>query len=241
MKAFRIGRKPTGPWMNMTPPIRAASSDASATVDRDSAYSAPALAEKNALLSAQGNLRVDAATDHGTFNEKSADDGDEAATIANAAAPNCLQTGCQVKPSANGCSRRPSPSGALLTPPPEVVDEKALEAASLLPRGRKQMSPEKYTEWAMQQQRETDMGEYPSLDHDVQLAITAKYMKLHEQIDRQGLYECPYFEYAKEMSRYLTLFAVSMVGLYKGWYMTSAFFLGLFWVCCIYVRLYHHR
>lgn len=237
MKAFRIGRKPTGPWSNMTPPIRATTSqEASSTPSTVSECSDSALPEKG-IFSNQGVLDSSIAAaeprpDNGTtlLSEKSA------AAEYGSHLGACLQTSSQPKP--NSCSRRPSPSGALLqrqqTPPVlEIDDEKALEAARLLPRrGRKQMSPEEYTEWAMQQHRDLDMGEYPSLDHDVQLAITKRYLKLHEDIDAQGLYECHYINYAKEAVRYLTLFAVSMFALYKGWYLTSALFLGLFWVRC---------
>ncbi|OAA74859.1 delta 8-(E)-sphingolipid desaturase [Akanthomyces lecanii RCEF 1005] len=220
MKAFRIGRKPTGPWANMTPPIRATSSSDPSVKSAPSADATPALSEKHLLdQDVDGCVGVDSVPGVAALPEKSAGAGE-----------GCLQTGSQLKPTS--CSRRPSPSGAAampLLPPPVVEDEKALEAARLLPRGRKHMTPEQYTQWAMQQQRETDMDEYPSLDQDVQLAITAKYMKLHEQIDAQGLYECPYLEYAKEMARYTTLFAMSMFALYKTWYLVSAFFLGLFW------------
>ncbi len=217
MKAFRIGRKPTGPWSNMTPPIRATSTTDPSIASAPSAEAAPAHAEKHILD--QGvveSVAVDSVGGAAALSEKSA---------------SCLQTSSQLKPTS--CSRRPSPNGAVtmpLLPPPAIIDEKALEAARLLPRGRKHMTPEQYTQWAMQQQRETDMDEYPSLDHDIQLAITEKYMKLHEQVDAQGLYECPYLEYAKEMARYTTLFAISMFALYKAWYIVSAVFLGFFWV-----------
>ncbi|OAA47959.1 delta 8-(E)-sphingolipid desaturase [Cordyceps fumosorosea ARSEF 2679] len=229
MKAFRIGRKPTGPWTNMTPPIRAKPS-----TDPSSVVCVPpaALAEKK---QGQGfdtfDVAVDSVPDDSPLSEKSA-------AGSASAADQCLQTGRQLRPT-TCCSRRPSPSGVdatepLLPPPPAtavVVDEKALEAAQQLPppRGRKHMSPAQYTEWAMQQQRETDMDEYPSLAQDVQLAITDKYMKLHEQIEAEGLYECPYGAYAKEMVRYTALFAVSMYALHEGWYVVSALFLGLFW------------
>lgn len=238
MKAFRIGRKPTGPWANMTPPIRATSTSDPSVKSASSADATPALSEKHLLdQDVDGCGGVDSLPAVAALSEKSADAGAD-----------CLQTSSQLKPTT--CSRRPSPSGAAtmpLLPPPVIADEKALEAARLLPRGRKHMTPEQYTQWAMQQQRETDMDEYPSLDQDVQLAITAKYMKLHEQIDAQGLYECPYVEYAKEMARYTTLFAMSMFALYKTWYLVSAFFLGLFWVCfgtldkvCVNLRLHIH-
>lgn len=82
----------------------------------------------------------------------------------------------------------------------------------------------------MQQQKDSDLGEYPSLDQEVQLAITAKYMKLNDEIEAQGLYNSPYLEYGKEMVRYTILFASSMYALHSGWYITSAFCLSLFWV-----------
>ncbi|PQK12985.1 hypothetical protein BB8028_0003g16000 [Beauveria bassiana] len=220
MKAFRVGRKPTSPWYNMTPPIRAASSNEPATTATPPVLIDAALAERR--VSSQGlvdsSIGLESMLKQGTLFNKpvGGDDGNRG----------CLQTGRQ--PQHTFCSRRPSPRCALL-PLPEVTDEKALEAARLLPRGRKHMSPEKYTEWTLQQQRETDMSEYPCLNHGIQVAITEKYMKLNEQIEAHGLYNCPYLEYGKDMARYLTLFAVSMISLNKGWYLTSAFFLGLFW------------
>lgn len=227
MKAFRIGRKPTGPWNNMTPPIRAASSEATSTTSTPYTDAAPVLAEKQPLLD-QGLAADNGSTGVESGPRDGSNSGKSAAAVAGDRGS--LQTGCQLKP--NSCSRRPSPSGfaSMPLPPAEVIDEKALEAANGLPRGRKQMSPDKYTEWAMQQEKEFDMGEYPSLDHEVQLAITAKYMKLNDEVEARGYYKCNYLEYGKEMVRYTILFGLSMLALHKAWYLTSALFLGLFWV-----------
>ncbi|XWW94357.1 hypothetical protein V2A60_002300 [Cordyceps javanica] len=197
--------------------LAASSSDPSVT---PTSSADEALAEKHMPdMDLVGVVGVESTAGPGSVSEKSA-------------AAGCLQTGSQpTKPAS--CSRRPSPSGGSpvlpLLPPPAIIDEKALEAARLLPRGRKHMSPAQYTEWAIQKHRETDMDEFPSLSQDVQLAINEKYMNLHAQIEAQGLYECPYLEYGKEMVRYVALFAVSMYALYRNWYLVSAFFLGLFW------------
>lgn len=77
----------------------------------------------------------------------------------------------------------------------------------------------------------TEAQNYPSLDPKVQEEIARKYQLLHERVQDAGLYECPYIEYGKEMMRYSTLFTLFLVALRYEWYMTSAVFLGLFWVC----------
>lgn len=105
-----------------------------------------------------------------------------------------------------------------------VCDPAPTDAANL------QQSPSDYTDWAVQQGANQDLRDYPSLDRAVQLNITHKYRLLHQEVRDQGLYHCHISEYGKELARYVTLFAVSMVALHHGWYMTSAAFLGLFWV-----------
>jgi len=86
-----------------------------------------------------------------------------------------------------------------------------------------------YTDWAEQQEVDRDHADYPPLDPEVQQDIAKKYSALHQRIHDEGYYNCPYLEYGKEMARYTALFATSMVALWHQWYMTSAFFLGLFW------------
>ncbi|KAI9155819.1 Delta 8-(E)-sphingolipid desaturase [Paramyrothecium foliicola] len=74
-----------------------------------------------------------------------------------------------------------------------------------------------------------DSKNYPSVDPVVQSDIAHKYQLLHDNIRDQGLYECRYIEYGKEMVRYSSLFIAFVTTLSLAWYMTSAVFLGLFW------------
>lgn len=91
-------------------------------------------------------------------------------------------------------------------------------------------SPETYIASAEQQEIDNDIRHYPSLDAKTQLEITKKYQALHQRVKDGGFYDCRYAEYGKEMIRYTVLFAAFLVCLRIGWYMTSASFLGLFWV-----------
>jgi len=83
-----------------------------------------------------------------------------------------------------------------------------------------------------QEQKEIEIGiaENPSLDLETQKAIIMDYRELHEQFKAQGLYQCNYKAYAWESLRYGILFASFAYLLYVKWYMSSALFLGLFWV-----------
>lgn len=74
-----------------------------------------------------------------------------------------------------------------------------------------------------------DLDKYPPLDQETQDAIVQKYRLLCERIKADGLFECNYFAYAREVSRYTMLFVLMLLFLRWGWYATSAFFLGAFW------------
>ncbi|KAL4727153.1 hypothetical protein ACLX1H_006054 [Fusarium chlamydosporum] len=76
---------------------------------------------------------------------------------------------------------------------------------------------------------QSDLETYPSIDGKVQTDIARKYQLLHDRIRDEGLYQCPYIEYGKELARYTTLFTLFGVLFYNQWYITSALFLGLFW------------
>ncbi|EKJ68431.1 hypothetical protein FPSE_11439 [Fusarium pseudograminearum CS3096] len=77
---------------------------------------------------------------------------------------------------------------------------------------------------------QTDLENYPPPeDTKVQTDIRRKYQLLHDRIRDEGLYQCPYVEYGKELARYTTLFALFGTLFYNQWYITSAIFLGLFW------------
>lgn len=94
--------------------------------------------------------------------------------------------------------------------------------------------PVEYTEWAVQQRINQCRQEYPCPDNTaVQQDIIRRYRQLHQQVKDEGLYECRYSEYGKEMIRYTSLFGLFLFALHHEWYMTSALFLGVFWVCTL--------
>ncbi|KAK6216901.1 fatty acid desaturase [Colletotrichum tabaci] len=95
---------------------------------------------------------------------------------------------------------------------------------------RSRMTAAEYTDWSIQQNLQRDLDAYSSLDPAVQQDIQAKYRLLHERVKDAGLFDCPYSEYGKETCRYSMLFASFLVALNFEWYMTSACFLGLFWM-----------
>ncbi|KAK0713821.1 fatty acid desaturase-domain-containing protein [Lasiosphaeria miniovina] len=74
-----------------------------------------------------------------------------------------------------------------------------------------------------------DMDKYPSLEPEVQDSIVQKYRLLYERIKDEGLFDCNYSAYAIECLRYVSLFALMLSFLHRGWYITSSFFLGCFW------------
>ncbi|KAF5859163.1 Delta 8 Fatty Acid Desaturase [Aspergillus alliaceus] len=73
------------------------------------------------------------------------------------------------------------------------------------------------------------LSQYPPLDPTTQDEIIAKYRLLHEQIQAEGLYTCNYAAYLWEFLRCSLLFVTSILLLHRGWYKTSALFLGWFW------------
>lgn len=74
-----------------------------------------------------------------------------------------------------------------------------------------------------------DLDKYPSLDDETQANIIAKYRELHQRIKDEGLYQCSYWKYGIECCRYVSLFAMMVVGLRYGWYKTAALSLGFLW------------
>jgi delta8-fatty-acid desaturase len=222
-----------GPWPNMTPPIRRATQLHNSVNIPDLSAEAVRFDEEKRISGvfspgAAGDAKFDTLADLPTLtltdsagSEGSVDDEKQ-----------CLQTACQYE--STSCSRRTSSTHGTTTPQrPGSAHEVQDEKADLLPSALKRLSPDEYTSWAIQQGKHLDIRSYPSLDQAVQQDITQKYMKLHDQIVDEGLYKCRYIEYGKEMVRYTSLFALSMTALYHSWYLTSAVFLGLFWVCLL--------
>ena len=118
---------------------------------------------------------------------------------------------------------------------PVIVDPSLLEKGALDPAVSAKIEDSEpateYADVAMQEEVERDIRDYPSVDAEVQDEIVEKFRALHQRVHDENFYECRLVEYGKEMVRYSLLFTASMVALYHEWYMTSAAFLGLFWVC----------
>jgi delta8-fatty-acid desaturase len=104
------------------------------------------------------------------------------------------------------------------------VDTSAYDAAM------KKAARDQYACEQEQIEREEGWRDNPSVDPVTQKAIIMEYRALHEQFKVQGLYQCNYSAYAWESLRYLALFAAFGYFLHIKWYITSAMFLGLFWV-----------
>ena len=100
-------------------------------------------------------------------------------------------------------------------------------AAVSLPRDE---ATEEYIRKTIQAEVDDNIRDYPSFNPQTQRDIESKYRALHQRVKDGGFYQCHYGEYAKELARYLSIFALFMTALVYGWYKTSAALLGLFWV-----------
>ena len=96
---------------------------------------------------------------------------------------------------------------------------------------------EPVTAEAIQAEIDSDLKDYPSIDAATQRNITLKYQALHQRVKDEGYYDCRYTEYGKELIRYVSIFALFIISLRAEWYMTSACFLGLFWVSIYFLRV----
>lgn len=228
MKAFRIGRKPTGPWINMTPPIRGG------------VYRLPS----SPTLEPQECIVDEASAGRSAFPIL-----DEGIDVDDFDRPNAMPASVRRRVTPSGASgKRPSsPAPSTATTDRDsgydgadgdsdgrasTVDENEKPDAGLVRGGPGRMCPLAYTDLALQKNIEQDLRDYPSLDPVTQQHVVSKYRQMHQQVRDEGLYECRYIEYGKEAARYVTLFALFLTALSYGWYMTSACLLGAFWVRC---------
>ncbi|KAG5947329.1 hypothetical protein E4U53_006427 [Claviceps sorghi] len=216
MKAFRIGRKPAGHWTNRTPPIRGGvfhtRAQSHATGDESDVEMEK---EKESVDEGYGSA---ASHRSGTGSPEPEFAGDGHASSSS--------------PDEQGAGLRARSAFAAVDDScsiPSVDEDKIDAAGSATTVPQLALNPEQWTEWAIQEGKNVDMREYPSLDTAVQQEIATKYRLLHKRVQDAGLYQCPYAAYGKEMARYTTLFAGFVVALRAEWYMTSAICLGLFW------------
>ncbi|CAM1509718.1 Fc.00g000530.m01.CDS01 [Cosmosporella sp. VM-42] len=204
MRAYRIGRKQAGPWFNRTPPIR------------------------GGIFRKQATPSISVSADMGCISDTECETADDGSSQFSSEC-SCVET---VHTNSEPCIRRRSPlPGHKGANHPAVVpaskgrhlDEEALKGIYGA------VSRSQFTDQSIQQMADLDAQSYPSLDPCVQEDIVDKYRALHQAVKDQGLYQCPYLDYGKELARYLALFAGFAYFLRCGWYMTSAVFLGLFW------------
>lgn len=208
MKAFRIGRKPAGIWANRTPPIRGGKFGN--YVDEPEVSD-----EKNPIVDAPIN---------GCLNVP---------VIGRPISPALEEK--TIETCGNGtalCTKRATPRGSPSRREKAEFNEKA-DGGLDNHRGRAGLTPDQYAQWAVDQAKHCDAEGFPSLDTEVQEEVARKYRALHQRVHDEGLYDCRYLEYGKEMCRYSALFALFLYTLRAEWYMTSAACLGLFWVCSI--------
>ncbi|KAK4675215.1 hypothetical protein QC764_500210 [Podospora pseudoanserina] len=199
MKAFRIGRKPPGIWTNTTPPIRGG------------VYVKEP--EEKPVVESTIPTDVSDAEDSSVLETSFSDLSESRST---GTAPTS-EDSCGEDLEETTIERMGETDGQTFR----------FRSAKKIYVGKK--DPLAFTTWAEKQDEARDILEYPSVDPAVQQDIVKKYRELHEKVYELNLYDCPYIEYAKEMCRYTTLFVASMTALYNQWYLTSAFFLGLFW------------
>ncbi|KAA6414402.1 MAG: fatty acid desaturase [Lasallia pustulata] len=209
MNRYRIGRI-AGPWLNLTPPIRggiyrsAAEEDSSSSDDDSDSH----------LTSANSST-----TSIDVINDVKLDQ------------PHLLDNHL-----INRWSKvvHPSPVDGIphwtatneVGPIGASANSSCRRASTRKPEHK---SPEEYTSFAVQNEIDSDLRDYPSLDAETQRGITEKYQALHQRVKDEGFYDCRYIEYGKELIRYSALFALFVVCLRAEWYLTSAAFLGLFW------------
>ncbi|GME48471.1 fatty acid/sphingolipid desaturase [Neofusicoccum parvum] len=202
MKAYRIGRVQL-PWTNLEPPIRAGPSAHRKTpelvVDEEDSASSADVDDADSVFSAKPDPLSSSNSSVGISDSE-------------------LDPVKDAYRDEAGVRRRN------VTSAPTSAGAKTTE-----PFPTENLSRATYTA-AMEQKEIADgIRNYPSLDAETQQAIRSEYEALHKLIQEQGLYDCPYGEYGKEMIRYSVLFAAFFYFLRIEWYLTSAVFLGLFW------------
>ncbi|KAH8657843.1 fatty acid desaturase-domain-containing protein [Xylariales sp. PMI_506] len=219
VKAYRIGRKPNGSWINMKPPIRGG------------LYQKP---EKPIASSSDGSdTNEDEDDEDDITRDDDADDDDSSDfTDQTSITSDCSSVVNDTK--APGLQRRTvrrfdDELAAQDASTTTAVAAAAAAAATPNAELVVAMDPAEYINLLMQDESDQCVRDYPSVDPLVQQDIALKYRQLHQRIRDEGYYECPYLDYGKEMIRYSLLFTGFIVALRYEWYITSAILLGGFW------------
>lgn len=207
MKAYRIGRLGVGPahipWHNLTPPVRGG---VYTRIDHD-------------------NLDVAEVTSSSSSSSSTAGDVDSDALDNDVSDQSSVTTDCSVN---DALTKKASDADAILR-----RRHVGLAASSSSTDGKINMTRTEYADLLIEKEADDSRNAYPSVDPATQADIVRKYRALHQRVIDEGLYNCHYSAYLIELCRYTALFATSMTALHFGWYITSAAFLGLFWVSSV--------
>lgn len=218
MKAYRIGRVQL-PWTNLEPPIRAGP-DAYRHFSHADRTDADV---NNAVDDDVDQIFVETATTASDSDDQADSSSIFSANLSPGEPLSSRNSSVGPEETESDCKRTNASitTSALASGP---------EAASSCPINAKNLSREAYTA-AMEKKEIADgIRDYPSLDNATQQTIRAEYDELHQRIKEQGLYNCPYSEYGKELIRYSMLFFSFIYLVHIEWYLTSSVFLGMFWV-----------
>jgi len=216
MKAYRIGRIQQ-PWINLEPPLRGGVYHKDGEID-ESEISASDGEEDSTWSSKQLSLSSSASSVYtSTDLESEIPKETVKAATADRAIPECGDV-------LVSCTRRKAFAAGV-----DETQQPALKLPDTYPA--KNLSRAAYTVVLEQKEILDGIRAYPSLDIATQGNIALEYKALHERIKNEGFYECRYSEYGKEAIRWTILFCAFIFLLNAKWYLTSAIFLGMFWVC----------
>ncbi|CAI4215657.1 unnamed protein product [Parascedosporium putredinis] len=136
--------------------------------------------------------------------------------------------------SSNPSSRAPSPTFDRANPSirnrhTASISMSYSPSPDIIQEAMRDMDGMAYLDAQTRKQISLDLEKYPSPDVDTQSHIVEKYRLLHDRLRNEGMYNCNYWAYAVEVSRYSTLLFLSWLCLRGGYYALSGAFLGLFW------------
>lgn len=226
MPAYRIGRVQL-PWTNLVPPIqggvhRRLDSDALADPDHETLLKSDTRPIN--IIHTDADLDQDQDQDRDSATEETAEISSLFSSPPFPLSSSNSSVGCD-----DDESVRRVVSGAPTTSAQNENGAKSSPPTAPFPTDK--LSRETYTAALEQKEIADGIRNYPSLDPETQEAIRAEYKALHKLVQEQGHYNCRYSEYGKEMIRYTMLFCTFLYLVRIEWYLTSACFLGMFWVC----------
>ena len=206
MGKYRIGWIAAGPWVNFTPPIRGGIY----RNDTQAAEYKPGDEYDDDTDSYWGSSRESLNSSTTSLDSMTVENVRDSAIIS------------------SHLNKGPDQSSSFL--PHDRAKERRQKPSNAQLNDHQCLSPKDYTSSAIQKAIEDGIRDNPSLDAETQHAITLKYQMLHQRVKNEGFYDCHYIDYGKEIIRYALLFSLFLTFLRAEWYLTSACFLGLFWV-----------